>query len=69
MTTIRVTEEDKKALKLEGIGENGEKWFSLKPFYYRENQYGTWEIYSKSELPKKVKEGIDNPKYIAYENN
>lgn len=69
MTTIRVTEEDYKALELIGIGDNGEKWYISKPFYYRNNEFGNWEIYSLKELPKKVREGIENPKYVAHENN
>lgn len=64
MITIRVTEEDKKELELLGIGENGCKWFFKNPYYYKENEFGNWEIYSKSELPKRIREGIESPKYV-----
>lgn len=51
MTTIRISEEEKNLKTV----EIDEKWFYLKPFFYRKNPNKYLEIYYKDEIPKEIK--------------
>lgn len=57
-TTVRFHDDEKPNIEkafVRAIGQDA--WYRMKPFWYKHNAYGTWEVYTDEEMETMIQKG------------